>query len=933
MKRVILALSMLLSISVYSQENSKKPLTHDVYNDWKSISNPIISNNGQWISYEVNPNKGDGTLWVVNNSNSKEFQFPRGYDASFSPNSNFIIYKIKPKYQDIRKSKLDKKKKDEMPKDSCGILVFQNQRSFIYKNLQSYKLPDENGDFVLIATEMQKKKTKVDSSATKKRKPKKSNNKKSSKLSTLHIFNPINEKTFTTDSISEYNISKNGRLASFSKVFGDTVKQVSLYVFDTEAFDKKMIFSSRGEIAKIALDSKGKQVAFVFTGDTGKVKTYELYYWNAKLDSPVLIASKKSESIRQGWMVSQNFTPYFSENGNRIFFGTTQIPEEEPRDTLTDDEKVVLDVWSWTDTLLQTQQKVNLKEEQNKSSLAVYHIDKKKVVQLANDSIPIKGIPNKGNSDYILVACDKPYQYSMTWESPQKSDFYLLNVNTGEFELILKGLPFTPSLSPSGKYLAYYNPKDSSWYTMNTKSKVTISQTKSLPVNFFDESNDIPRIPYHYGFAGWVNKDKYFLVYDKYDIWALDPTGKEKPICITNGKGRKSKISYRIIRTNDDDYLGSKGDELVSIFDNTTKKSGYGFINLNDKKGVRINILTDHLYRFIAKSKDSDKVIWRRESYQEYRDVWCSDINFDKVVKLSEANPQMSSYKWGTVELVKWIDFNRDSVEGLLYLPEDFDPSKKYPMMVYFYETYTDNLHRHFAPSPSRSVINPTMYVSNGYVVFIPDIKYQIGYPGHSAYDAVISGTMAMLSKGFVDKDRIGVQGQSWGGYQVAYLVTRTNLFRAASAGAPVSNMTSAYGGIRWGSGLARMFQYEHTQSRIGGTLWDKPLLYIENSPLFHAPRVQTPLLIRHDDADEAVPWYQGIELFLALRRLGKPVWMINYNDDAHNLKQWANRVDWSIRMQQFFDYYLKDAPMPKWMNGIPQSKKGKTMGYEPVNK
>jgi dipeptidyl aminopeptidase/acylaminoacyl peptidase len=268
-------------------------------------------------------------------------------------------------------------------------------------------------------------------------------------------------------------------------------------------------------------------------------------------------------------------------------------------------------------------------------------------------------------------------------------------------------------------------------------------------------------------------------------------------------------------------------------------------------------------------------------------------------------------------------------VEGLLYLPENFDPTKEYPMMVYFYERHADNLHSHHKPAPGRSVICPTLYASNGYIVFMPDIAYTEGLPGKSAYDAIISGTMAMVNRGFVEINKIGVQGQSWGGYQIAYLVTQTDLFKAASAGAPVSNMTSAYGGIRWGSGLARMFQYERTQSRIGATLWERPLHYIENSPLFYAPRVNTPLLIRHDDADEAVPWYQGIELFLALRRLEKPVWMINYNDEPHNLVRRANRIDWTIRMQQFFDHYLKDAPAPKWLKqGIPQTQKGE-MGYE----
>jgi dipeptidyl aminopeptidase/acylaminoacyl peptidase len=176
----------------------------------------------------------------------------------------------------------------------------------------------------------------------------------------------------------------------------------------------------------------------------------------------------------------------------------------------------------------------------------------------------------------------------------------------------------------------------------------------------------------------------------------------------------------------------------------------------------------------------------------------------------------------------------------------------------------------------------------------------------------------------------MGLQGQSWGGYQTAYLITQTNMYRAAMAGAPVSNMTSAYGGIRWGSGWVREFQYEKGQSRLGVSLWEDRERYIKNSPLFHADKVQTPLLIMHNDKDGAVPWYQGIEYFTALRRLDKPCWMLNYNDDDHNLTRRANQRDLSIRMRQFFDHYLLDAPMPIWMKeGLPAVDKGKRTGYE----
>ena len=240
-------------------------------------------------------------------------------------------------------------------------------------------------------------------------------------------------------------------------------------------------------------------------------------------------------------------------------------------------------------------------------------------------------------------------------------------------------------------------------------------------------------------------------------------------------------------------------------------------------------------------------------------------------------------------------------------------------------------MHRYYTPKPIRSVINFSYYVSNGYLLFIPDIVYSVGYPGPSAFDCIVSGTQTMCDKyPYIDRDRLGIQGQSWGGYQVAYLVTKTNMYRAAMAGAPVSNMTSAYGGIRWGSGMSRAFQYEQTQSRIGGNLWDKLPLYMLNSPLFSADRIETPLLIMHNDKDGAVPWYQGIELFNAIRRLDKPVWMLVYNGAPHNLKRRANSKDLTIRMQQFFDFYLKDAPEPIWMkDGVPAIKKGKTFGLE----
>jgi dipeptidyl aminopeptidase/acylaminoacyl peptidase len=371
---------------------------------------------------------------------------------------------------------------------------------------------------------------------------------------------------------------------------------------------------------------------------------------------------------------------------------------------------------------------------------------------------------------------------------------------------------------------------------------------------------------------------------------------------------------------------------IVQAFNERSKSEGFMTANLDNGSDPTVLIMGDKKIDKVLKAKLAPVVIWTRENVSEFPNLWSSDTSFEKCDRLSDANPQQKSFVWPKVQLVHWTSFSGKALEGLLYLPETMDSTKKYPMIVYFYERNADNLNAFTAPSPTRSTVNRTHYTSNDYLVFIPDITYETGNPGKSAFDAVVSGTQYLCNRfQFVDRDKIGVQGQSWGGYQTAWLITQTNLFSAAMAGAPVSNMTSAYGGIRWQTGMSRMFQYEKDQSRIGGSLWEKPLSYIENSPLFYAPKIETPLLIMHNDNDGAVPWYQGIELFTAMRRLNKPAWMLTYNNEEHNLKaeSWANRMDLTIRMKQFFDHYLKGEPMPDWMkNGLPATRKGKELRY-----
>ncbi len=385
--------------------------------------------------------------------------------------------------------------------------------------------------------------------------------------------------------------------------------------------------------------------------------------------------------------------------------------------------------------------------------------------------------------------------------------------------------------------------------------------------------------------------------------------------------GRKSETVFRY-RSLDPEERAIPTDKplLLSANDDKTESSGFYRVAYAASAAPEKVVMLDKSFGAIVKAKNADRVVFTQARFDEFPDLWVSDLTFRDIKKVSNANPQQAEYNWGKAELMQYINADGKTLRAILIKPENFDPSKKYPMMVYIYEELSEGLHSYRAPNPGTS-INITRYVSNGYLVLMPDIVYDTGYPGESAEKCVIPAVNTVVAQGFVDPKRIGIQGHSWGGYQITHLITQTNLFAAVQAGASVSNMISAYGGIRWGTGMSRAFQYEKTQSRIGAPPWDAPLQFIENSPIFWVEKVQTPFLMIHNDEDDAVPWYQGIEFFSAMRRLGKEAYLFNYNGEAHGLRQRDNQKHWTVHQDEFFDHFLLGKPKPEWMEkGVPVS-------------
>ncbi len=945
----------LLATAATTVQAQKRPLQHEDYDRWLRITGQQISHDGRWVLYHLTNEARDPTLVVRATQGATEHRVERGEAGQLSEDGRFVAFRIKPAKDALKKARADRVPANRQPQDSLGILDLTTGSVVRYERVRNFRMPSKAGGWLAwqhlapvgpdsaaggeaggaAAGRGQAgggRGGQAGQDATRKEDG-----------TVLVLRNLATGDERRVEWVSDYAFSNDGaRLAyATSRVDGSGD---GVHVMQTSSGSSTTLLSGKGHYRSLAFDEAGRQLAFLTTRDDAEAKKplWGLYQWDANAragsgEPARRIAAAGMPGVPADWTVSENESPSFSKNGARLFFGTAPKPlpdiEEVP-----EDERVVVDIWNWKDPLLQPMQLRQLDRERQRSWQAVAHLrENGRIVQLGRPDIPDIVLGMDGDADVALGRSNLEYRQEISW-GESGNDIYLVDVKTGAATRVLEHVRGNVSLSPTAKYLSWFDGETMQWNVLDVATRRASIVSQAIPYPVHNELHDQPSLPNGYGSPGWTKNDAQLLIYDRFDVWAIDPTGRAAPRNVTDGAGRRDGLRFRVVDTDPDDPAIDAGAPLLlSAFNYQTKQEGFYRDGFDARVQPARHVLEDRSFgggfggAAVRKARDADVVMFTRGSFTEFPDLHVSRSDLSDVRRISAANPQQSEYSWGTSELVEWRSANDNSVlQGVLYKPDDFDPSRKWPMMVYFYERLSDNLNNYVVPAPGSSSINISFYVSRGYLVFTPDIPYQVGYPGESAFDAVVPGVQSLVAKGFVDENAIGVQGHSWGGYQIAYLVTKTSIFKAAEAGAPVSNMTSAYGGIRWESGMSRMFQYERTQSRIGGTLWEAPLHFIENSPLFWAHKVETPLLMMHNDEDGAVPWEQGIEYFVALRRLQKPVWMLNYNGEAHGLRREQNRKDWTIRMQQFFDHYLKGEPAPVWLEeGVPALLKGRTLGLE----
>ena len=897
----------------------KKILTFEDVMKFKEIRTPEISDDGSWMTYATRPDRGDGEVVVHGLKNGEKFVVARGSRPQITTDSNWIAMTIEPSAVDMEKAQKDR------PKRGISILETASGDVIHFEKVQSFALSEDARWIAYLHYKEEGKPEKKEEAPEEKEKKAK---KTTGGLLVLRELASREEKKIPH--VLAYSFDNSSRYLACT-VAGPEGGEDGLHYVDLTqtSLPKNPIVQQEGTtFSGLAWTEKGSQLAFLASTEGDKDGLCSLWIWDglSKEKAPAVAA----EAAPEGWMIPEKNQVSWSKDGKRLFFGfkpleihlAMQKPEEEEgkeeveESDLFDSQKILekreLDVWHWNDPLIKTNDKIQWSRTKDQTYTAVYHVDSGRFVRLADRDMPQAEVND--NPDFALGRSNIPYRKEITWYG-RLEDLYHVNLKDGKRKKVASKLEDRSSFSPGGRFVVYFD--DEHWHLFDGQTGKTRNLTEKLDVPFYDEDHDFPRMAPSYRTAGWGKGDEFVLIYDKYDIWQfLTATGEAKNI--TGGKGRQTEMTFRLLRLDREKQYFENGEELLlSSYHN--KKKNHGFYTCKLGKGPVTRLLEENKkFQFRAKAKRADILMYTRESFEEFPDLWIADLKFSAPKKISEVNPQIREFAWGAPELVEWNSIDGIPLQGVLIKPADYEKGKQYPVIVYFYHFFSQRMYE-FNQMVVNHRPNFPFYTSNGYAVFLPDVWFDVGRPGYSATKCLVPGVQKLIDLGIADPKGIGLHGHSWSGYQAAFVITQTNIFSAAVAGAPVSNMTSAYSGIRWGSGLARQMQYERQQSRIGGSLWEYPERYIENSPVFFADRIQTPLLIQFGDEDGAVPWYQGIELYLAMRRLQKDCIFLQYRGEPHHLQKYPNKLDYSIKMKQYFDHYLKGMPAPDWITkGVP---------------
>jgi len=908
---------------------------------WKSIGGPVLSPDGQWFGYRLSPAEGDGDIIIRQTKGAKEYKFPAGESRfgmiAFSDDSKFAAFMTSPTAKDAKAARRSR----QTTYTAAHVLNLATGDKADYEKIRTFSFSGENPAWLALH------KAAPESQARERDKWSGSD---------VILRELATGKELTFGNVSEFAFDKKGqRLAFVIDAMGQTGNGVELRDMATGAVlsldNDKAVYKS------LAWTEKGDGLACL-KGKEDKAfedKMYAVVGFTGFIPAPavkgqpvpagiqkVVYDPKDDKSFPQGMTVSPNRSPMWSEDLDAILFGIHEpkkkaegapgqtpgaadqpvpptAPPAAPPAAEADEDVPDLVIWHWKDKRLQSQQQVQATMDQNFSYLAEYRVKDKKFIRLADDDVRQVQVAPKQR--FAVGLDNKDYELESNLIGIRYQDIYIIDMKTGARTLALKKNEYFYTTSPDGTRFLYYT--DGHFYAYDMATGKSANLTKDVPASFINEDNDTnvvkpPDFP-----IGWAKEGVSVLLSDGWDIWNVPANGGKGVNLTLNGV--KDQIRYRQRYRLDPEEKGIDlgRPQYIGMYGEWTKKAGIARLD-KSQPAPAVLLWDDCGFGSFLKAKKADVYLYGRETYKDYPDCYVADALLKNGQKITDANPQQKDVLWSSGQML--IDYKMDPKSGMdkklqaaLFLPANYEKGKRYPTLVYYYEKMSQQLNRY--QQPTSNGFNKSVYTSNGYAVLMPDITYKINDPGMSAVWCVLPALDAAVAAGVVDRTKVGLQGHSWGGYQTAFLITQAD-FAAAVAGAPLTNMISMYSSIYFNSGSANQPIFESSQGRFKGGYWDNLEAYQRNSPVYYAEKVRTPLIILHNDKDGAVVWNQGIEYYNTLRRLKKPVIMLQYVGENHGLAKPPNQKDYTVRMKEFFDHYLMVKPAPKWMvEGMPYLK------------
>jgi dipeptidyl aminopeptidase/acylaminoacyl peptidase len=970
-----LACALLTAFPDSAAADAPVPLDYKAYDGWNAVGVsritedgqhfapgiPRISDDGKHFAYPLRPQDGDPTLVVRDLDTGAERREPRGTAPAFADDGRFVVYTHVAPKKDVDAAKKAKKPESQQPKNGLGILDLSSAKpAEITDDVKTIAVAKNGGATIAyraepapapsgspapaaasaspVASAKPSAPPKgepppqiVGAAATPSPAASPSPAPKADKTkevgSTLTIRDLAGPKRVTAGDATEFAISDDDRFVAYATETKNG-KGDGFHVYDATKGTTADVLTGEGRYRDVAFARDGSAVAFLSDVATYRndVPRDAAYVVDLRAAKPVAIkvVDQGTPGLPPATAPNPNGKLRFSRDGKRLFLGTAAAPTPMPSGTPV---PTAVDLWSYRDDILQSQQKHDAAKERNRTYLATYDLATSRFAQLG--SAALRDVATADEGDVALGRDDRAYRRSASWTGEDYVDAYAVSLETGRRALLRRRLA-SAELSPGGRYVLEWDEPLRHWFAIRTADGRRVELAAQAGVAFHNVDDDHPAPPSPYGYGGWLAGDRGVMLYDQYDVWLANPdTGAA--IDLTRGTGRRTRTVYSPVQPDLDasSYAADKP-ILLSLIDTRDYSSGYArivpgggvprtlFKAPEVVQGTR-TVFDGGLHDLTLPplvARKADRYAFTRESFRNYRDWWATDSSFAHLARITDANPQQAKYRWGTERLIEYRSADGRPMRAVMLVPDGLRADRKAPMLVYFYETWSSMFHSYYSPAPGTSP-NFTRYVSNGYVVLLPDVHYRVGHPGQSALRCIVPAVDAALKTGYADPKRVGIAGHSWAAYQINYMITKTHRFRAAEAGAAVDDMISAYSGIRLESGVVRESQYEHTQSRIGATPWDRPDLYLENSGLFGIKNITTPYLTIHNDQDGAVPQFQGIEFITAMRRLGKEAYLFSFDGEDHNLKGREQQKYWTVHLDEWFDYWLKGAPRPAWMNGV----------------